>query len=358
LAIYDTRRIVIKLANGGDEMATINRIQDLDQLDSLRLTWQGLLTQMRASAFFHSLDWHTAYWQFLAPEEIPDVVVVRDGRNVIGILPLTRRVNNMFGSARTSAPIATVPGAIDFATPYVRGAFSGPVGKDITATAMLIFQNISAFGPEWDSFRLENMNPWTDLGRIETAMDFCHMSTTQTAGDQWHLINPQEFATQLDSSKDLVHFHSDGFYQYDDDPNWSEFDNAFALLEPGADSHTVSFWEAVHRKAAYHGAYELALLKEGQKTVAAAYGFRHEDRCYWMRLSEGHQDHQLLPKLFARGAARGDQSHFVCSEDDELSSNSKSATTVTSSRPGKLGRVATRIRQWLLPQANNEPATT
>ncbi|MFT5527538.1 MAG: hypothetical protein ACI9HK_005520, partial [Pirellulaceae bacterium] len=75
-------------------MATLNLIQDVDQLDSLRLAWQGLLGQMRAPAFFHSLDWHVAYWQCLAPDEIPEVVVLRDGRRVLGILPLTRRVNS------------------------------------------------------------------------------------------------------------------------------------------------------------------------------------------------------------------------------------------------------------------------
>ncbi|MFT5526916.1 MAG: hypothetical protein ACI9HK_004896, partial [Pirellulaceae bacterium] len=306
----------------------------------------------------HSLDWHVAYWQCLAPDEIPEVVVLRDGRRVLGILPLTRRVNSLFGRTGTSAPSASVPGAIDLATPYVRGAFAGPVGKDITATIMLVFQNISVFGSEWDSFRLENMNPWTDVGRAETAMEFCRMTPTKTAGDQWHKVDPLQYAAEPNDSTNLFHLHSEGFYQYDDDPCWNEFDQAFALLEPAADSHTIAFWESVHRKAAYHGAYELALLKENGKTVAAAYGFRHEDSCYWVRFSEGHQDYRLLPQLFARGAAHGDKTHFVCIEDEDLSEDFKSATTVTSSRPGRLGRVASRIRQWLLPDANSEKSAS
>ena len=316
-------------------MSRVIEINDVDQLEDLRLTWNCLLPRTPGLSFFHTLDWLKTYWRFFGHDQRLRVLLAMSGSNPVGILPLTvRGERTRVGRVR----VLTYP-------LHDWGSFYGPVGPNPTATLALGMRHLRDAPRDWDLLDLR----WVDRDEHD------HLRTQWAMQGAGFAVAAQTWKTtsvvDLDQGWETYWSTRDGKFRYnlrrshrrlsecgdvrfvrhrpasltqgDGDPNWDLYDTCVDIAARSwqggsTDGTTLStesvrdFFREAHRQAAKNGMVDVNVLEVAGKPVAFNYNYHCQGRLIGMRVGYDPEYRQygvgsvLYKYVMCDSASRGD----------------------------------------------------
>lgn len=130
-------------------MLRVDELNDPAAFGELRSTWQVLLAQTPQASFFQSCAWLETYWHHYGAAQRLRVLTIRDGGDVVGIVPLTvLREPTRLGAMR----VLTYPQAY-------WGSFYGPVGPRPRETLRAALEHVGRTPRDWDLLDLRFAPP-------------------------------------------------------------------------------------------------------------------------------------------------------------------------------------------------------
>lgn len=288
-------------------MSHVREINDVRELEALRLTWRVLHSQTRDASFFQTLDWLLTYWKHFAADQQLRVLVVTSRDETLGILPLVVRTEETrLGSVRVlSYPL------------HNWGTFYGPLGPNPTATLTAGLAHIRRTPRDWDFLDLGWVNrDQVDHRRTATALELAGLGASEqvmapvaqvsfdgTWEDYW-LGRPRKWRANLRRSQKLlsergkvsvVRYRPAGTLAGDDDPRWDLYEAcekvaARSWQASEAKGNTLSsssvsgFLREAHAAAVKLGMVDLCLLYVDDEPVAFIYNYHCEGRLFGLRM--------------------------------------------------------------------------
>ena len=282
-------------------MVSVREINDIHELVHYRLPWKNLLAQTRQAGFFQSLDWLEVLWKHYGGGRRLRVLIVYDGEEAIGILPLSVQTERTrAGSVR----VLTYP--LDG-----WGSFFGPIGPFPALTLRAAMRHIRNTPRDWDLFdvRWVNQNQ-IDHGRTEGGMRAAGFAPAAQPWAQSALIEmgcdwptywksrPRKFREKLRHAHrqlakmghvKYVRYRPGGSAAGDGDPRLDLFDDAVSVAQAswqsGSDDGTTLCHDEIREflrdacvAAAQTGCLDLNLLYVDDRPVAFAYNFHYNGR--------------------------------------------------------------------------------
>jgi CelD/BcsL family acetyltransferase involved in cellulose biosynthesis len=316
-------------------MPRVIEINEVDQLDDIRLTWNCLLPKTRGLSFFHTLDWLKTYWRFFGHNQRLRVLVAMSGSNPVGILPLTVRCE------------ATKVGQVRVLTYPLHdwGTFFGPVGPNPTATLSLAMQHLRDAPRDWDLLDLRWVNrDEHDHLRTQWAMQHAGFAVASQAwqttnivdlGQGWehywssrsskfrHNVKRNERRLEQHGAIQLVRHRPLSVTHGDGDPNWDLYNTCVDIAArswqgSSTDGTTLStesvrhFFREAHQQAAKNGMVDMCVLEAGGHPVAFSYNYHCQGQLIGMRIGFDPDYRKYGPgnamyvQLFHDSARRGD----------------------------------------------------
>jgi CelD/BcsL family acetyltransferase involved in cellulose biosynthesis len=287
-------------------MLSVTEINRIEDLESLRLTWNALLARTRGASFFHSLDWLQAYWQHFGEDQYLRVLVVSHRHKPVGILPLTViREQTRVGLVR----VLTYP-LHDWAS------FFGPIGPNPTVTLTLAMQYIRDTERNWDllDMRWINLDEHDHL-RTKWSMEHAGFSVRESAwkmtsvidmdGDwesYWKSRNGKfrqgvtrrERRAKRGGNLEFVRYRPAGTAYGQDNPRWDLFyqctDIACQSWQGSSTTGTTlshsrvhDFFHDTHILAVKNGMLDLNMVVLENRPVAFSYNYHCRGRVFGLR---------------------------------------------------------------------------
>ena len=287
-------------------MVHVAEITRWDELASLQLVWRELWGKTRRTSFFQSFEWFATAWKHFGDTQTFRVLVVSDGNEVIGLLPLVlRRESSRLGAFH----VLTYP--LDN-----WGDFFGPIGPHPTATLLVALRHLAESRRDWDVLDLR----WVDRDRcdqLRTPMAMKQIGLVPLAQiwdrsavidgrmgwEEYWATRSSKFRNNLRRAEkrllargrvELVRYRPAGATWGDDDPRWDLFDACVNLASRSWQAHqdhgtTLShesvygFLRDVHEAAVKLGCLDLNLLTVDDQPVAFAYNYVCEGRVFGLR---------------------------------------------------------------------------
>ena len=289
-------------------MADLIEINDAEQLEQYRLTWNALLPQTRGASLFHSFDWLQTYWKFFGAEQQLRVLIVRSEGQPIGIVPLCVQTERyQVGQVR----VLTYP-LSDW------GMWYGPIGPNPSASLFMAMKHLRETPRDWDMIDLRwigvepgqsdptgralHANGWpaersdyqqTSIMRLENSN-----WETYRAGlsKKWrHELGRQQrglernFDVCVERHRPLGHCCGDG------EPRWDLYENCLQIAEHSwqggsttgntlTHSHVRDFLRECHSVAAKLGMLDMVVLKLDGQAAAFQYNYLFDGRLYGLRM--------------------------------------------------------------------------
>lgn len=288
-------------------MHSVVEVNQFEDLARYRSAWNGLWLQTRNASFFQSFDWFETYWQHFGEGQRLRALVVGQGCDLIGILPLVVRRERM-GIGRLR--VLTYP-VDDWAT------FFGPIGPNATATLLAGMRHVRQTARDWDLLDLRWVDEaGCDHGRTPQAMTLAgfapqketwgHAPVVEIAGSwdaywggrakKWR-HNVSRLQRRLDElgSVRYVRHRPEGLEHGDSDPRWDLYDACVHLAERSWQGSSTTgttlshakvrqFLRDVHEVAARLGCLDLNLLLVDDRPAAFAYNYRHRGLISGLRM--------------------------------------------------------------------------
>jgi CelD/BcsL family acetyltransferase involved in cellulose biosynthesis len=311
----------------------VREINRLDELEAYRPAWNSLLAETAGASFFQSLEWLEAYWRHFGANQRLRVLIVTDGGQPVGIVPLVVR------RERTNV------GPLRFLTYPLHdwGSFYGPIGPDPCRTLATALGHVRRTARDWDVLELRWLGaPDTDLAATECAfgavglrayrtiydrtavVDLCacesaatcrvretHQSgpmavrcTHPTGWDAYFNARPRAWRRNYRACQkklaargevSLLRYRPRGSKEGDGDPRWDLYDACEELARrswqaAASNGTTLShdsvrpFLREAHAAAAAAGAVDLNLLLQCGKPLAFAYNYHWRGYVYGLRV--------------------------------------------------------------------------
>lgn len=288
-------------------MSDVIELNEIDALTAYRSDWQRLLRVTPGGTFFRSLEWLQVYWKHFAKDQTLRVLVVRDGEQVTGIVPLcVRRIKSKFGLCR----ILTFP-FDDW------GSFYGPVSANQTTTLCTALNYIQHSRRDWDLIDLRCVDRvGFDRGATEQAMEaqgiaYETLFWCQTAcvdlSQSWtrYLSNRPSKArkTYLCSERrveqegeiEYLRYRPAGAVAGECDPRWDLYNHCEEIARQSWQGRSTTgttlshasvapFFRDAHEQAARAGALDLNLLYISGRPAAFNYNYVYEGLVYSLRM--------------------------------------------------------------------------
>lgn len=161
-------------------MPEVIEINQLDRLDAIRPQWWGLLSDTNGASFFQSLDWLEVYWRHFGAGQKLRVLVVLDGDQPIGILPLVvRQEATRVGRLR----VLTFP-------LHDWGSFYGPIGPAPLQTLAAGLDHVRRWRRDWDILELRWLGaPGTDPSHTQAVMRAAGFQAYPTIWDRTAIVD-------------------------------------------------------------------------------------------------------------------------------------------------------------------------
>lgn len=288
-------------------MVTVVELNESERLEELRLTWQLLLGETRRGTFFHSLDWLATYWRHFGSGQRLRVLMVQQGRDTLGILPLVVRTE---GTRLGPVRVLTYP--LEYWSD-----FYGPVGPNPAAALFAGLKHVRASEHDWDLIDLRWIDrEGVDQGRTERALRIAGMSAqasvmfeapridTSAGWDAYWNGRSAKLRKSLRYNQRRLerigrlrfeHYRPQGAAGGEDDPRWDLYEACVALsaaswqgqLGTGmthAHPRAAAFLRELHEVAVHRGAVDLGLLYLDERPVAFCYGFHQAGLLQGFRL--------------------------------------------------------------------------
>ena len=273
-------------------MSYVLEINDVAQLDHIRLLWDALLRQTRGASFFQSVDWLEAYWRHFGADEKLRVLVVYSAGRPIGILPLCVRTER---SGLGNLAVLTYP-LHDWST------FYGPIGPNPAATLLAGMRHVRQTPQDWDLIDLRwigsdtsdrgrteyamravglgvDKEPWASTGVVDLSQTWASYFAARTNSWQQNYLRSEQRLSEL-GEVTCVHFRPRGDAYGDGDPRWDLYDAWQAIAQSRGQGSTSPASEAVrpflrdlHAVASKKGAVDVNLLLIDSQPCAFAYHY-------------------------------------------------------------------------------------
>ncbi len=272
---------------GVSALSYVLEINDVAQLDHVRLLWDALLRQTRGASFFQSVDWLEAYWRHFGADEKLRVLVVYSADRPIGILPLCVRTEH---AGVGNVAVLTYP-------LHDGSTFYGPIGPNPAATLLAGMRHVRQTPQDWDLIDLRWIGSDTpDRGRTEHAMRAVGLDVHKEAWASTGVVDLSEtwtsyFAARTNSWQQnylrseqrlaelgevtCVHFRPRGDAYGDGDPRWDLYDAWRAIPCSTSPAHEAvwPFLRDLHAVASKKGAVDMNLLLIDSQPRAFAYHY-------------------------------------------------------------------------------------
>jgi CelD/BcsL family acetyltransferase involved in cellulose biosynthesis len=267
----------------------IDEINDPAGLDALAPAWSRLLEQTAGATFCHSLAWLQTYWKHFGSGKRLRVLVVREGDEAVGILPLVVR------TSRRSEPVSFLAYAFDG-----WGNYYGPIGPDPRLTLTAGLEHVLRTRRHWNFIELEGVNSHWDGGSTRAAFEAAGIRATCEAHDGSAIVDLAAHGSwdaycqshkskwRNDVKRQEKKLAKRGAVTYlrhrtspggDTDPRWDLYDACEAISraswQASATSGTMlskdayrAFFRDCHAAAAASGAADLHLLYVDEQPVA------------------------------------------------------------------------------------------
>ena len=289
-------------------MADVVEINDLDELESYRLTWNVLLPQTPRASLFHTFDWLKTYWEFFGRDQHLRVLVVRSEGKAIGIVPLCVHTEHYHvGDVR----VLTYP-LSDW------GMWYGPIGPSASASLFMAMKHLRETPRDWDMLDLRwigsepgHNNP---TGRALKATgwqaqrsDYQRTSIIELEGSDWeayraslskkwrHELGRQQRGLERDYEVVVERHRPAGAAHGDSEPRWDMYDDCVSIAEHSwqgesttgntlSHGHVREFLRACHSVAAKLGMLDMAVLRLDGRPAAFQYNYLFDGTLYGLRM--------------------------------------------------------------------------
>ena len=282
-------------------------VNELADLNDYRSAWESLLAQTKNATFFQSLDWLEVYWKHFGADQRLRVLVVAEGNEPIGILPLVvRSERTKIGNLR----FLTYP--LDY-----WGSFYGPIGPRPDSTLEAGLQYVRRRRRDWDVLELrwlpaEDDDPCRTGATLEslglrpcrTLLD--HTAVIRLEGtwedylakrtSKWR-NNYRRWQRKLEKrgQLDYLRYRPRGADHGDGDPRWDLYDACLEVAQKSwqgssRNGTTLShdsispFLKDVHATAARVEALDLNLFLLDGKAFAFIYNYHYRGRLFGLRV--------------------------------------------------------------------------
>jgi CelD/BcsL family acetyltransferase involved in cellulose biosynthesis len=172
-------------------MVRVREINDIAELAELRNVWHALMECTADATFFSTLEWLEVYWRHFGGQQRLRALVVSDGNDTVGVLPLVVRSEpRKVGRVR----VLTYP-LDDW------GAFYGPIGPNRGATLLAGLRHIRRSKRDWDLIDLRFVNEsGADGGATQHAIRQAGLQAYRRVRDHTAIVKlPDSYETYLAS---------------------------------------------------------------------------------------------------------------------------------------------------------------
>ncbi|MCA9022040.1 MAG: GNAT family N-acetyltransferase, partial [Planctomycetaceae bacterium] len=288
-------------------MSDVIELNEIEALADYRADWQRLLKVTPGGTFFRSLEWLQVYWNHFAEDQRLRVLIVVDGGEVTGIVPLcVRRIKSKYGLCR----ILTFP-FDDW------GSFYGPVSASQKTTLCAAFNYILHSRRDWDLIDLRCVDSaGFDGGETEQALNsekisFETLLWCQTAyvdlkqdWDQYLCSRSSrarktylcsEKRVQQEGEVKYLRYRPAGAENGESDPRWDLYDQCEEIARQSWQGRSTTgttlshasvapFFRDAHERAAQAGTVDLNMLYVAGRPAAFNYNYVHEGLVYSLRM--------------------------------------------------------------------------
>jgi len=317
-------------------MRVVREINDPGELAGLKPVWGELLARTPGASFFLSLRWLAAYWRHSGGKQRLRVLVVQDGRETVGILPLVVR-REWTKTGRLG--VLTYP--LDS-----WGSFYGPIGGEPGAVLAAGLEYLRRIRRDWDYVELRWAGaPGTvpaETGRamrqagmagIPSILDRTTILELHGSWEQHLARQPRRWRRNLRADErrlerlgrvEFIRYRPPGQAAGEYDPRWDLYNACEQVAAESwqGSSHsgtTLShpsvrpFLRDMHEAAATEGAVDLNLLTLDGRPAAFVYNYHHRGCLYGLRMGyiaePGYEGagSVLLARVIRDSYARGDR---------------------------------------------------
>ena len=289
-------------------MAHVIEVNDLEELESYRLTWNALLPLTPRASLFHSLDWLKTFWKFFGSERRLRVLIVLSDDKPIGIVPLCVQTEQYhIGPAR----VLTYP-LSDW------GMWYSPIGPNPSACLFMAMKHLSVTPRDWDMLDLR----WVGVspGQSDPTARSLHAtgwqarrsayqqtSLVQLDGTDWesyraglsakwrHELGRQQRGLERNFQIHVERHRPLGACRGDSEPRWDLYENCLEIAEQSwqgesttgntlSHDHVRGFLRACHEVAARLGMLDMVVLKLDDQPAAFQYNYLYDGRLYGLRM--------------------------------------------------------------------------
>ncbi|NIL98351.1 MAG: GNAT family N-acetyltransferase [Planctomycetales bacterium] len=287
------------------QIVEFNQIQDAW---GYAAAWTRLLGQTPGASFFQTLEWLEIYWRHFGHDQKLRLLLVMEGEQVLGIVPLVvRRENKRIASLR----VLTYP-------LHDWGSFYGPIGRDPVSLLRLALQHVRSTPRDWDMIDLrwagslresDGSDPTAEAirrqGLIARRRVWKRVAVIDTLGRWEDYLGSRRSSLRSSIRRyerrlgqlgevTLDRYRPAGSAAGDDDPQWEEFRACLQIARHSwqgraSDGTTLShrsvqgFLQDVHRAAVRLGAADMNLLRLNGKPIAFAYNYVWRGTVYGLR---------------------------------------------------------------------------
>lgn len=317
-------------------MSSVEQIETVEALAELRSTWRSLLAQTPAATFFQSLEWLETYWRHYGRDQRLRVLVVRDGDETTGIVPLTiLREPTKVGRLR----VLTYPQAY-------WGSFYGPIGRQPREALRAALDHIQRSRRDWDLLDLRFAPPSElDPAASEAELRAAGLSVESRETDRTAFIDlpatMEEYLAsrtakwRMDGRRRQRRLEERGEVRYeryrprgdelgDGDPRWDLYADCETVAQKSwqgssTDGTTIThpsirpFLRDMHRTASAAGAADVNLLYLNDRPIAFYYAYHFQGSIFGLRTgfdAEASRDgagHLMYRHVIADSIRRGDR---------------------------------------------------
>ena len=313
----------------------VRELNAIEELGPLRQAWHTLLGQTPEASFFQSLEWLEIYWRHFGANKKLRVLVVNDGAEPIGFLPLVvTREDTRVGTVR----VLTYP-LHDWGDSY------GPIGPRPGVVLAAGLDHVRRTRRDWDvvelrwlagqdhaeiaqkAFQMAGLQcyrtTWYETAVIDVAGTWEQYLAAHTSKWRNNLRRWERRINQLGQIR-YLRFRPGPSAAGDDDPRWDLYETCEEIArrswqgssQTGTTLSHASvrpFLRDAHQAAARLGAVDLNLLYLDDRPLAFAYNYHWQGRLFGLRVgydAEQAQDgagNYLYSSAIRDSFARGDR---------------------------------------------------
>lgn len=278
-------------------------VNEIDQLESHRGEWTRLLAATPSACFFQSLEWLSIYWRHFGRDQRLRTLLVYDGDQLIGILPLAIK-----GRSTKAVVLRTLGYPLDgWGTTY------GPIGADVRTVMAAGLSHLQQTARDWDVLELDwsseslvadvhsAFEPIRPSPQVFTRAELSLVDLTQPWDRYWkkrngkHRNNVRRAEKKLAAMGSLQMLHHRVNVSAATDARWDLYDTCESVCNQSWQGRSTTgttltservrdFLRDVHEAATSMGAVSIHLLSVDGEPAAFSYNYVFQGAEFGLRM--------------------------------------------------------------------------